>query len=67
VLRLKDPDVDVAVEARELTDEAARHRIAAEAWRVQPWYAEQPYSIQEWVIGSPMVTLTPIPPQQPPG
>lgn len=58
VLHLRDPDRDVAVTAEEVTDEATRRRVVAEAWRLQPWYAEQPYSIEDWVTGSPMVTLT---------
>lgn len=59
VLHLRDPDRDVAVTAAEVTDDAARRRVVAEAWRLQPWYAEQPYSVEDWVAGSPVVTLTP--------
>lgn len=58
VLHLRDPDRDLAVTAEEVTDEATRRRVVAEAWRLQPWYAEQPYSIEDWVTGSPIVTLT---------
>ena len=60
VLHLRTPQRDVAVTAEEVTDEAARRRIATEAWRLQPWYADQPYSLEEWVAGSPMVILTPL-------
>jgi deazaflavin-dependent oxidoreductase (nitroreductase family) len=60
VLHLRHPDRDLAVTAREVTDEAARRRIATEAWRLQPWYADQPYSLAEWVASSPMVVLTPL-------
>ena len=59
VLHLRDPDRDLAVTAQEVTDAAVRRRVAVEAWRLQPWYAEQPYSIEQWVTASPMVTLTP--------
>ena len=62
VLHLREPARDCAVVAREVTDEAARRRVAGQAWRLQPWYAEQPYSIDDWVSGSPMVTLTPTDP-----
>ena len=58
VLHLRDPGRDAAVTAEEVTDEAARRRVAAEAWRLRPWYAEQPYSLEDWVAGSPMVKLT---------
>lgn len=59
VVHLREPASDLAVVAREVTDEAARRRVADEAWRLQPWYAAQPYSVDDWVSGSPMVTLTP--------
>lgn len=59
VLHLREPASDLAVVAEEVTDEAARRRVAGQAFRVQPWYAAQPYSIDDWVSGSPMVTLTP--------
>ena len=58
VLHLRDPRRDVAVTATEVTGEAARRHVAEEAWRRQPWYAEQPYSLEDWVTGSPMVVLT---------
>jgi len=59
LLHLRDPERELPVRATEVTDAATRHRIAAEAWRLQPWYAEQPYSVDAWVAGSPMVVLTP--------
>lgn len=59
VLHLREPSADHAVTAEEVTDPVARRRIAEEAWRLQPWYAEQPYGIEDWVARSPMVTLTP--------
>jgi hypothetical protein len=59
VLHLRNPDRDLTVTAKEVTDEAVRRRVAVEAWRLRPWYAEQPYSVEDWVAGSPMVTLTP--------
>ena len=59
VLHLREPACDLEVVAQEVTDEAARRRIVGQAWRVQPWYAAQPFSIDDWVSGSPMVTLTP--------
>lgn len=60
VLHLRDPDRHVPVTAEEVTDEAGRRRVATEAWRLQPWYAEQPYSLDDWVADSPMVVLTPV-------
>lgn len=59
VLHLREPLQDVAVTATEVTEPSARRRVVSEAWRLQPWYAEQPYSVQEWVAGSPVVVLTP--------
>jgi hypothetical protein len=59
VLHLREPARDVAVIATEVTDGATRRRVVAEAWRLQPWYADQPYSVEEWVAGSPVVTRTP--------
>jgi len=59
VLHLREPASDLAVVAEEVTDEVARRRVAVQAWRLQPWYATQPYSIDDWVNGSPMVALTP--------
>lgn len=58
LLHLRNPDRDVEVAGAEVTDQAKRCRIAAEAFRLQPWYAEQPYSVEEWVAGAPMVVLT---------
>lgn len=66
VLHLREPASDVAVTAVEVTDEVARRRIAAEAWRLQPWYEDQPYTLDDWVGGSPMVTLTPTVPDREP-
>ncbi len=62
VLHLRDPDRDVAVTAREVTGREARRRVAEAGWRLQPWYAEQPYSVDDWVADSPMVVLTPMDP-----
>ena len=59
VLHLRQPDRDLPVVATEVTEGTRRQRIAEEAWRLQPWYAEQPYSIADWVASSPMVVLTP--------
>lgn len=59
VLHLRDPDRDVPVTATEVTDRDERRHVAEEAWRLQPWYAEQPFSLEEWVEGSPMVVLIP--------
>jgi deazaflavin-dependent oxidoreductase (nitroreductase family) len=64
VLHLRDPDRDVAVTAEEVTDKATRRRVAGEAWHLQPWYAEQPFSIEDWVTDSPMVILTPTVPDR---
>ncbi|NTW41704.1 MAG: nitroreductase family deazaflavin-dependent oxidoreductase [Cellulomonadaceae bacterium] len=59
VLHLRRPDRDVAVRATEVTDPDERRRVAEEAWTLQPWYAEQPFTVDEWVVASPMVVLTP--------
>ena len=59
VLRLRDPALSLAVTAHEVTDPLTRRRIAEQARRLQPWYAEQPYTVDDWVSGSPMVVLTP--------
>jgi deazaflavin-dependent oxidoreductase (nitroreductase family) len=59
VLHLRDPSRDLAVLGREVTDHERRRHVAEEAGRLQPWYAEQPYSIDDWVADSPMVVLDP--------
>jgi len=61
VLHLRDPARDLAVLAREVVDHGPRRRVAEEAHRLQPWYADQPYSIEDWVGDSPMVVLEPDP------
>jgi deazaflavin-dependent oxidoreductase (nitroreductase family) len=61
LVHLRDPARDLAVLARELTDQAQHRRVAEEAGRLQPWYADQPYSIDDWVADSPMVVLDPDP------
>lgn len=58
-LHLRDPERDLPVVAREVTDPGERRRIIEGATRAQPWYAEQPYSLDDWVAGSPVVVLTP--------
>jgi deazaflavin-dependent oxidoreductase (nitroreductase family) len=62
VLHLRDPRRVVAVTAQEVTDRSERRRIAHEARRLQPWYADQPWSLEDWVADSPMVVLTPTSP-----
>ncbi len=59
VLHLRQPARDLTVTAHEVTDEFTRRCVAKQAWRVQPWYSEQPYSLDDWVASSPMVILTP--------
>ena len=59
VLHLREPASDIEVVAEEVRDLPTRRRIAGHAWRLQPWYAAQRYSIEDWVRASPMVTLTP--------
>lgn len=58
VVQLRDPARDLTVMGEEVTDGTQRRRIVAEAWRLQPWYAEQGYSMDAWVRDSPMVVLT---------
>ena len=60
VLHLRAPTSELDVLAQEVTDPFTRRRITEQAWRLQPWYAAQPYSVDDWVSGSPMVTLTPL-------
>lgn len=59
VLHLRDPARDLVVVAEEITDQAERRQVAEEAWRLQPWYADQPYAMDDWVADSPMVVLRP--------
>jgi F420H(2)-dependent quinone reductase len=59
VLHLRDPARDLTVVAREVTEPAQRRRVAEEAGRLQPWYADQAYSIDDWVADAPMVILQP--------
>ncbi len=59
VLHLRDPAVDVPVTALEVTDPGQRRRVVEEAWRLQPWYTDQPFSREDWVDAAPMVRLTP--------
>ncbi|GAA2165656.1 hypothetical protein FHX52_0852 [Humibacillus xanthopallidus] len=59
VVHLRNPARDLAVMGEEVTDGSSRRRIVTEAWRLQPWYAEQGYSMDDWVQDSPMVVLTP--------
>jgi deazaflavin-dependent oxidoreductase (nitroreductase family) len=58
VVHLRDPARDLAVTGQEVTDRSSRRRIVEQAWRLQPWYAEQAYSMDDWVQDSPMVVLT---------
>lgn len=60
ILHLRDPVRDVAVTAHEVTERNDRLRVVAAAWRLQPWYAEQPFTVEEWVTRSPMVVLVPV-------
>ena len=62
LLHLRHPARDLAVTAREVTDPVERRRVAEEARRLQPWYAAQPWSVEDWVAASPMVVLAPRPP-----
>jgi deazaflavin-dependent oxidoreductase (nitroreductase family) len=65
VLHVDGSTRDIEVVATEVTDAAARRRIITEAWRLQPWYASQSYTLDDWVAGSPVVTLAPV--DDPPG
>jgi len=59
VLHLREPPRDLPVIADEVLDRARRRRLVEEARRIQPWYADQPYSVEDWVADSPIVVLTP--------
>ncbi len=60
VLHLRAPASELDVLAHEVTDPVTRRRVTEQAWRLQPWYAAQPHTVDEWVSASPMVTLTPL-------
>ena len=59
VVHLRDPARDLAVSVVEVTEQSTRRRIVAQAWHLQPWYAEQAYSMEDWVQDSPMVIMGP--------
>lgn len=59
LLRLRNPCRDLAFIAEEVTDPAARRHLAERARDLQPWYGEQPYSVEDWVDDAPMVVLRP--------
>jgi deazaflavin-dependent oxidoreductase (nitroreductase family) len=59
ILHLREPPRDLPVIAKEVADEAERRRLAEEARCIRPWYADQSYSIDDWVANSPMVVLVP--------
>jgi deazaflavin-dependent oxidoreductase (nitroreductase family) len=59
ILHLRDPSRDLPVTPEEVTDQAKRRRLVEEARRIQPWCADQPYSIEDWVAYAPMVVLMP--------
>ncbi|MDO8106922.1 nitroreductase/quinone reductase family protein [Isoptericola sp. b441] len=59
VLQLAERGDELAVTAAEVVAPGRRRRVVEEAWRLQPWYAEQPFSVEDWVADSPMVALTP--------
>lgn len=42
-----------------LTDQDERARLADAAWRIQPWYADQGDTRDEWIAAAPMVVLRP--------
>lgn len=47
--------------ATEVTDPGRREAVLRDAWRLQPWYAAQPYTTADWVAGAPLVRLEPRP------
>ena len=47
--------LDVIVE--EVADANRRRVLVPEIWAAQPWYAEQPFTLDEWVARAPMVTM----------
>lgn len=54
-LHLREPTREVDALAEEVTDPARRRRLVPLIWAVQPWYAEQPFTVEEWVAQAPMV------------
>ncbi|WP_052590473.1 nitroreductase/quinone reductase family protein [Luteipulveratus mongoliensis] len=57
-VRFRDPLREVAVVARLVKDPAERRRLVPLIWEAQPWYAEQPFSMEDWVADAPLVVLT---------
>lgn len=56
-LHLRNPGRVLDVLAEEVVDPARRRALVPEIWAAQPWYAQQPFSVEEWVAGAPMVTM----------
>ena len=56
-LHLRDPARTVDVLADEITDPRRRADLVPLIWAAQPWYADQPFTVDEWVESAPMITL----------
>jgi deazaflavin-dependent oxidoreductase (nitroreductase family) len=50
---------DLPASATEVTDPARRAAVVRDAWRLQPWYAAQPFTMADWVASAPVVRLEP--------
>jgi deazaflavin-dependent oxidoreductase (nitroreductase family) len=48
---------EVEAVAEEVSDPREREEVVRTAWRLQPWYASQPYSVADWVDRAPVVRL----------
>ncbi len=57
-LRLRDPAREVDVLAEEITEHGRRADLVPEIWAAQPWYADQPFTVDEWVESAPMIILS---------
>lgn len=58
-LHLREPKRDLAVVAEEITDRNRRVELVPLIWAAQPWYADQPFTMDEWVEAAPMISLSP--------
>jgi len=56
-LHLRNPTRTVDAVADEVVDTERRKRFVPLIWTAQPWYAEQPFTVDEWVEAAPMIVV----------
>ncbi len=56
---------DLPALAVPITDPAERRRVMGAVMRANSWFAAEPYSLDDWVAGSPLVALELRPPGAP--